>query len=363
MNHGKERAFTAIDLFCGAGGVTVGLKRAGFRVLAGIEFDKEIAETYKANHPGVNLIVDDIRNLTGKKILNRIDKKNVDLVVGCPPCQGFSKLTDKWHRDDERNDLVLEMARVVAEIKPKFCMMENVSGLAQRGKKMLEQFSNKLKSEGYIVEYKVLQLADFGVPQSRKRVVLLASKKYSLTFPKVTHTDNARQSSNLKKWRTLQDVVNKKIKAVNFKYAKENGGPQKFHWKVYSDLKDITIQRLKAAKPGATRYDLPEHLRPACHKGSNKGFENVYGKLSWKQTPPTITGGFTVPAKGRFGHPNFSRALSVYEGALIQTFPKRYKFRTDKIELACQMIGNALPCQFAELASKRIYRSLQKIHP
>ncbi len=171
-----DSTLTAIDLFCGAGGLTLGLKHAGFNVVAGIEINPEIAKTYKANHPTTKLIIRDVREITGDEILALTGLEEIDLVAGCPPCQGFSKLTDKYHKKDPRNDLVLEMARIIEEIAPKMVMMENVAGLAGRGKPVLDEFMKKIKKLGYVINGNVLQMADYGVPQSRKRLVLLAGR-------------------------------------------------------------------------------------------------------------------------------------------------------------------------------------------
>lgn len=144
----------------------MGLKRAGFRVVAAVEIDGEIAKTYKANHPSVKLINKDIREVTGEEILRKARVDHVMLVAGCPPCQGFSKLTDKYSKDDPRNRLIAEMARIVRELRPRIVMMENVPGLAGRGKRRLNKFVRSLESMGYLVNYDVLQLANYGIPQS-----------------------------------------------------------------------------------------------------------------------------------------------------------------------------------------------------
>lgn len=346
MNH-RDNSFTAIDLCCGAGGLTLGLKRAGFNVVAGVEVDPEIAKTYKANHPTTNLLIRDVRDVTGKEILELTGLKEIDLIAGCPPCQGFSKLTDKYHRKDPRNDLVLEMTRLIEEIKPKMVMMENVPGLAIRGKNVLDEFVSRLESMGYLVNKGILQLADYGVPQSRRRFVLLAGKGFSIPFPKRTHCRKGDKEKKLKPWLTLADAIKNMEKPISFSQAKERGGPQKFNWHVVRDLKEITIERLKALTAGNSRGALPMELRPKCHVQSNEGFQNVYGRLSWEKISPTITSGCTTPAMGRFGHPDELRAMSIREAALIQTFPKKYKLDTEFMDKACDLVGNALPYLFA----------------
>jgi DNA (cytosine-5)-methyltransferase 1 len=354
----KSGKLTAIDLFCGAGGLTLGLKRAGFKVVAAVELYPEIAKTYRANHPRTKLLIKDVREVTGKELIELTGLKTIDLLAGCPPCQGFSKLTDKYRRKDSRNDLVLEMARLTKEVMPKMVMMENVAGLATRGKPILDEFIQRLEFLGYFVNAEVLQLADYGVPQSRRRLVLLAGKGFHIPLPKPTHSRKGDEKKKLKPWLTLADVLKDMGQPVTLSKAIEQGGPKKFNWHVVRDLTDISIQRYKATKPGTNRYFLPEELRPQCHRNGNKGFPNVYGRLSWDQVPPTITGGCTTPAKGRFGHPEELRTISVREATLIQTFPKNYELVTNFMDTACDLVGNALPYLFAKRVAAMCKRTL-----
>ena len=363
VDQASMKGLTAIDLCCGAGGLTLGLKKAGFKVVAGIEIDQEIAKTFKKNHPSTKLIIKDIRNVTGKKIFELTGLDEIDLVAGCPPCQGFSSLTRKYRRKDPRNDLIIEMARLVEEIKPKMVMMENVSGITTRGKNILKQFVSRLEGMGYVVNTGVLQMADYGVPQSRRRFVLLAGRGFRIEFPAKTNAKDGKAEKGLIRWLKLEDIIKKMKKPVTFSSSMKNGSPRKFNWHVVADLKEISKKRMKALDAGDNRASLPKELRPKCHLDSDKGFINVYGRLSWDQVPPTITSGFVKPAMGRFGHPEELRTISVREAAMIQSFPKNYKFETDFMTTACNLIGNALPPKFAEKVAKaclRAYFSLTK---
>lgn len=360
MKNGKKQELTAIDLFCGAGGLTVGLKKAGFKVVAAIEIDPDLARTYKKNHPEVEVIVKDIKEVSGKDILKLTGLKKIDLVAGCPPCQGFSKLTDKFHRDDERNKLVIEMSRLVSELKPTVCMLENVPGLSKRGQPLLNILEQNLDSMDYIVNKGVLQMADFGVPQSRNRLVLLAGKGFDIPLPDATHAQKPIKGSGIKEWVKVRDVLKIKKEPVSMATAKINGGPLKFNWHVVGDIKPITLKRLKAIKPGASRADIPKSLRPDCHKSSDTGFSNAYGRMSWDEIAPTMTTRCTTFSSGRFGHPEENRTISVREAALIQTFPKDYILDTDNMLTACRLIGNALPCTFAEAVSKQCFEKMIK---
>jgi DNA (cytosine-5)-methyltransferase 1 len=349
----KPKNLTAVDFFSGAGGLSHGLKKAGFTVVAAVEVNKEFSRTYKANHPGTHLLTKDIRDVTGKEILRLTGLKEVHLVAGCPPCQGFSSLTSKYKKKDARNDLVLEMARLIEEIKPKMVMMENVPGLAGRGKRILNKFIKRLERIGYEINKDILQLADYGVPQSRRRFVLLAGRRFRIPLPKQTNSRLGDKENNLRPWPTLQEVIRGMEKPVTLSKAKRNGGPKKFRWHVVKDITRINRQRLKAVKPGASRYSLPIRLRPKCHANNRKGFQNVYGRMSWRQVPPTITSGCTTPCMGRFGHPRQIRTISVREASLIQTFPKSYKFDTEFMDVACDLVGNALPPMFARVVAKQ----------
>lgn len=359
MKSSRKTQRTAIDLFSGAGGLTVGLKKAGFKVVAAVEFDPELAKTYKKNHPEVKLIVKDIREVTGKDILKLTRLKKIDLVAGCPPCQGFSKLTDKHHRDDERNLLVREMGRIVEELKPDVCMLENVPGLSRRGLPLLGALEKKLKKMKYVVNRGVLQMADYGVPQSRLRLVLLAGKGFAIPLPTPTHARTPEMGSKIKPWVKLRDVLTIKADPLPLSRTKERGGPNVANWHVIRDLKPITLRRLRAIAPGASRAALPKSLRPDCHKNSNTGFQNAYGRMSWDAIAPTMTSRCTTLSSGRFGHPQEDRTISVREAALIQTFPKNYRFDTEKIEVACRLVGNALPCTFAAAVSKQCLEKLE----
>ena len=355
----SEKKPKAIDLFCGAGGLTLGLKKAGFSVVAGVEMNPEITKTYKANHRKTKVLVKDIREVSGKKLLALASLKKIDLVAGCPPCQGFSQLTEKYKKKDPRNDLVLEMARLIEEIKPKMVMMENVPGIAIKGKRILKTFVKRLKSLGYEINMDVLQMADYGVPQSRRRFVLVAGKGFTVPLPEQTHLRKGDPLKKLKPWIRLSAVIKNVKKPVSLSHALKNGGAEKYNWHVVRDLQEISIKRLKAIKEGDNRMALPWHLRPKCHKTKKAGFRNVYGRLRWNDVSGTITSGCTTACMGRFGHPTQTRTISIREAALIQTFPMNYRFKTRFMDTACDLVGNALPPKFAEIASKNCLNALR----
>ncbi len=353
----------AIDLFAGCGGLSVGLRNAGFDVRAAVELDATAAKTYRKNHPQTKLIERDICQVSAKELQKLCRNKPIAVLAGCAPCQGFCSLTVKNRRKDPRNALVLQMATLIKKLKPTAVMMENVPGLEKRGVKIFSEFIARLRSLGYQPKWKVVQMADYGVPQSRRRLVLLAGLGFEISFPAATHAKNPKPKSKLKKWLTLRDVIANQPMPVTLSEARMQGGPQKFRWHVVRNLQPQVTARLDAAIPGKTWLALEESIRPACHRSGYKGFTNTYGRMSWSQTPVTMTGGCTTPCKGRFGHPNKNRTtISVREAALIQTFPRGYKFHTDHMEAVCEMIGNAVPPHFALIAGKSILEALKGRH-
>jgi len=351
-----SKPLVAVDVFSGAGGLTLGLKRAGFRVAAAVEIETHAFATYKTNHPEVRAIKQDIRTVKGRH-LRAVAGGTVDLLAGCPPCQGFSSLTNTSSKRDPRNDLILEMGRLVKELRPRTVMIENVPGLADRGKRLFNRFLKTLDELKYRHTWAVLQVADYGVPQNRRRLVLLAAKGFDLSLPEPTHDRTG--DGGLSQWKTLRDVIYGMKSPALLEESRKAGGPQRHNWHVVRQLSPSNLARLRATRPGASRAELPKSLRPDCHKAEDKGYTNVYGRMSWDQLPVTITGGCTTLSKGRFGHPSELRTISVREAARIQTFPDDYVFETPFMEYACGMIGNAFPCDFAETLAASVAKQIR----
>lgn len=331
----------AIDLFCGCGGLTVGLKRAGFRVIAALDNDRLSVETYRANHPEVHVFEADIRALGTGCFKRKIGLREgeLDLLAGCPPCQGFSTmrtLNRALSVDDPRNDLLMEFERFVEDLLPRAVMVENVPGLADDNR--FEVFCTKLEKLGYIGRYRILNAADYGVPQRRRRLLFLAGLGVEIPF--------AEKNGKRK---TVREVIG------GLPPAGRSGDP-------LHDMPEKRTPRVLEIirlipKNGGSRGDLPERLQLKCHKRCN-GFKDVYGRMAWDDVAPTITGGCFNPSKGRFLHPEENRTITMREAALLQGFPRRYKFPvTGNKSAVALMIGNALPPPFI-LAHARMVKAV-----
>ena len=332
----KTTNLTAIDLFCGAGGLTLGLKQAGFRVVAGVELNAIAAETYRLNHEDVDVYEKDICDINPSEILEKFNLKpgELDLLAGCPPCQGFSsqRTRNKTNAQlDPRNELIFEFLRFVEVLLPKTIMLENVPALAKNWR--IFKLKESLEQLGYVVDENSISIhdaADYGVPQRRRRLLFKASRLG-----------------------VISDAPKSK-KRITVKESIFDLKPAGFSGDELHDLGEDRSEKVKkimslVPKDGGSRTDLPKEYWLECHKRSPGGYRDVYGRMKWDDVSPTITGGCHNPSKGRFIHPEFDRAITLREAALLQTFPMNYKFSLargkDSVAL---MIGNALPPNFIE---------------
>lgn len=339
----KKRMLRAVDLFAGCGGLTAGLTRAGFAVQMAVEIDKHAVASYRLNHPDVPLFEKDVREVDFVNELAAlgIAPGELDLLAACPPCQGFSTirtLNNAKKIRDGRNDLVDFVGDVVDAVRPRALLFENVPGLARESR--FKELLKRLALLQYKCVWAVVDASRFGVPQRRKRLIMLASLMGQIALPK------ARKHAP-----TVRDAIGGLARAG-----------QSGDW--LHDMKERRTKRILRLlsyipKNGGSRSALPKSMILECHKRVD-GFKDVYGRLRWDRPSSTITSGCTNPSKGRFVHPVEDRALTAREAALLQGFPKKYRFaRSTKAEISKQ-IGNAVPPSFAYCQARQVRLHLRQ---
>lgn len=373
----------AIDLFSGCGGVSCGLSRAGFTVKAAVEIEKDAAATYLSYPPLANVAVleKDICQVSGKELLKaaKIRSNEIYLLAGCPPCQNFSMQNpkNKNKSEEERKKLLFEFLRLIEEVYPPFILMENVPGITTEfNSKILNEFIRRLEnvngdaSKQYLVLKDVLNAADFGVPQSRKRFVLHAARAdiydrlqafdYNFQLPQPTHQKEGK--NGLKSWVTVKDAIGDLPKiSAGETYA----GKKKIYNHKSANLSDKNIARMKYIRThGGSRCSLPDSMILECHKKKNdqgqvfSGHQDVYGIMDPNKPAPTMTGGCLCYSKGRYGHYSQNRAISIREAARLQTFPDDFIF-SDSLTQAALQIGNAVPVKLVEASAKEFFEAIK----
>lgn len=369
--------YVAIDIFSGCGGVSCGLTLAGFKVKAAVEIDANAVATYQNYEPirNVNVLHNDICKLNGLEILKaaNIKKDDIYLFAGCPPCQNFSRQNpeNKNKTIEERKKLLFEFLRIIKEITPPFLLMENVPGIKSNSNQViLDEFLECLQQQ-YVVIEDILNAADYGVPQLRKRFVLHAVRKdiheelqqygFEFRLPSVTHSKNG--GNGLYRWKTVHEAIGDLPMIKAGETFSDNG---LIHNHKCANLSDINIKRMQIIrKNGGSRDGLPEDLVLECHKkkGSDgnkfSGHGDVYGIMDADKPAPTITGGCLCYSKGRYGHYSQDRAISIREAARLQTFPDDFIFSNSLTSAALQ-IGNAVPIELVK-ASGAIFKEAIKI--
>jgi DNA (cytosine-5)-methyltransferase 1 len=344
-------AFTAVDLFCGAGGFSLGLERAGFDVRLAVDSWQLAIDTYAKNfkHPA---LCGDLSSMSGRELLRhaRAKKGELDLVVGGPPCQGFS-IQRIGPDHDVRNSLVLEYARLLGEMSPRLFVMENVTGLmGKRGSALFRAFLDAVDDAGYETQAHVVNAADYGAPQLRKRVVVLGwrrSDSAPFALPAATFPPDS--------YVTVGDAIGDLPSPPPPEEAKPRDPLHR-----QTRLSVLNRERLRHIPPGGGMEDLPVHLRVDCHKaGAEKiGHRYVYGRLAADRPAGTITARFDSFTRGKFAHPVEDRNITLREGARLQTFPDTFRFNGNQEDIACQ-IGNAVPPVLAEALGRAALSALK----
>lgn len=338
----------AIDLFCGVGGLTHGLLNAGIKVLAGLDNDESCQYAYTKNN-GAKFICADIAQYNFKELKKLYSKNSVKILVGCAPCQPFSAHSFKYRKQeaDDRWGLMNYFTKAVKEIKPDVISIENVRGFVKTG--IFANFVKHIKKMGYQVDFQIVYCPDYGIPQGRQRLVLLGAK------PKIGLIEVPNKTHEKGDYFTAADS----IKSLPKLKSGEKHEADPLHY--CQNLSNTNKKRVRESKPGGTWRDWPKSLLPNCYKRENgKKYTAMYGRMEWNKVAPTITTQFYNYGSGRFGHPTQDRALSLREGALLQTFPDDYDFG-DKISLShtARHIGNAVPPQLGEIIGLQIVKHIK----
>lgn len=335
--------FSAIDLFCGCGGLSLGLRRAGFRIVAGLDNDALSINTFRMNYPRTRLIQADVSSVNPRVLMDELRMRpgSLDLLAGCPPCQGFSSLrTLNGARSvcEPMNDLVFQLVRFARIFRPKTLMMENVPELMSDDR--LSRVLNLLSDIGYSCRAGVFNAEQYGVPQRRLRMILFGARDGCPFFSKPTY-----------RRRTVADAIRRLP-------SPEVSEDPTHNYSVRRAEHVVSLIR-RVPKDGGSRLDLQDVDQLQCHKRMD-GFKDVYGRMAWQKPAPTITSGCINPSKGRYIHPEDDRAITLREAALLQGFPKSYDFDMSKGRYAvAKMIGNAFPPKFAEHHARSIIRHLE----
>lgn len=337
-----------VDLFCGIGGLTRGLLDAGLDVVAGFDNDQTCEYAYHENNQAA-FVCQNIRNMTGEEVNNCYAPNATKVLVGCAPCQPFSTMRFKLRTanlTDEKYNLLSEFGRIIRVVQPSVVSMENVPQIQET--QIYMDFIDELIDMGYHVSTQVVFCPDYGISQTRRRFVLLASLLGDIELIPPTHNRNDVTLEHV-----LQDLPEIEAGGID--------PDDPLHRSAH--LSDKNLQRIQASLPGGTWRDWPEELRCECHKkDSGQTYSSVYGRLSWNQIGPTITTQFYCYGTGRHGHPEQDRALSLREGAMLQSFPRTYTFidpnRDFSFKDIARHIGNAVPVRLGEVIGQSIINHL-----
>ena len=358
MMTGHNPQIKAVDFFCGGGGMSCGMKRAGIKIVAAVDNDPICQETYEANHPETTFILGDITKMDEVSFSEQagIEKDDDNLLfIGCSPCQYWSVITGdeksaKKKKAHKTRNLLRDFLRFVAYYRPGFILVENVCGIRKNPQESgLSDLREFLERDGYCFDEKVLVASDCGVPQTRRRYVLLASRVIK----------NIKLPKSKTKTTTVYDIIG------DGKFPKINAGEtdKKDPLHRAPKLSDKNIARLKMLKAGGTREKWAKNddlLIDAYRDKPVSFFHENYGRMFWDRPGPTITTRFFAISCGRFGHPEQNRAISLREGAMLQTFPKNYKFKTKTYQKTAILIGNAVPPKLAYHIGKSLTRLASK---
>lgn len=345
----KTKQYEVVDLFCGVGGLSYGLKSQGFVIKGGFDIDGTCKYAYEHNNeaPFYN---QDMKTVTGEQVRSLYSKGSIKVLAGCAPCQPFSSMAHtKKEKDPNKYDLLYEFGRLIKEVNPDIVTMENVPQIMSFSlKSVFPDFLALLKELHYKITYKVVYCPDYGIPQTRKRLALIASKKKVVEFIPATHTKD--------KYLTVGDTI-RDLPPVK---AGEKDPNDPLHRA--KSLSPLNLQRMISTPYGGSWKDWPEGMRLECHKkNSGRSFGSVYGRMVWEKPASTMTTECTGFGNGRFAHPEQNRAITPREAAIFQTFPRDYRFFEDEssvsITKASRYIGNAVPPKLGEVIALSIKKN------
>ncbi len=339
----------ALDIFCGIGGLSYGLKQAGLNILAGLDCDDSCSIAFERNC-GAKFISADIAQYDFKDVHSYFQRDLVKILVGCPPCQPFSSHTfkSKNKMNDGRWNLIRYFVDAIDILEPEVISMENVRGIIKTD--VFSDFVEHVRSRGYQIDFEVVYCPDFGIPQNRSRLVLVGSRLGDIRVPAKTHCKE--------QYVNVRDA----IKELPDLKAGETSDEDILHR--CRNLNSVNLTRIRHSKPNGTWREWRKDLLPPCYrKTSGKTYPSVYGRMSWNEVAPTITTQFYNYGSGRFGHPEQDRALSIREGALLQTFPRFFDFG-DHITLSTtgRHIGNAVPPRLGYVIGKEIMKHVRNYY-
>ena len=343
----NNRLVSSVDLFCSAGGLTRGLLDAGIRVVAGYDNDPACRHAYAANNRGAEFCLKSVSDLDANELAAHYPKGRVRVLVGCAPCQPFSKYTQGQATElDAKWGLLGEFGRLVQDVRPEIVSMENVPEMQRHS--VFSQFLEHLCALGYNTRHAEAFCPDYGVPQQRRRLVLLASLlgPIELVRPPKTRPVSV--------WAAIGHLP-------GLGAGESSGDPMHRACR----LSPLNLKRIRASRPGGCWRDWPKALVAKCHRTKmGKNYPSVYGRMGWDSPSPTITTQFFGYGNGRFGHPEQDRAITLREGAILQSFPEDYEFVAPGTEPSFstlgRLIGNAVPVRLGEAIGRSIRRHLEK---
>jgi DNA (cytosine-5)-methyltransferase 1 len=337
-----------IDFFSGCGGTSLGLRGSGMKILAGLDSDADAASTFRENFPEAGFIERDIREVSIDEVRELIPAGQPLLLSGCAPCQPFSKqnrFRSQLGSNDGKRTLLREFQKFVLSLTPDYVMVENVPGLQKVGNEgPFYEFIKVIAERGYRIDWGILSALNYGVPQVRKRLVLMASLRNDVKLPPSTHGPGLQGVS----------VVRDYIWGLSPLKAGETDPDDPDH--AAMDLSDINIERISMTPEGKGRESWPPSLILKCHHG-HTGHSDVYGRLSWDKPAAAITTRCLSYSNGRFGHPVDDRAISLREAACLQTFPRSFRFRGSLLSKGRQ-VGNAVPPLMAQAIGRAFAKPL-----